>query len=235
MLWYEISCLPGCESVTPPKDFPRLFLLETPVDDTRWLIGRYCDLTRFATALRHDDDLRAFVTSNKVRLGLRDSDVPPAEIKRQERYGTLVRGDDYNQVFTAKRSNVMAEPVHPELAPPVNRRTDREENVKQFWESQTPQSHHIVEFNNLETLGVSRERGCTEMDYQQLPAVLLAAEFHQRYISAILKPAQRWGKKKLQTDIASTYRNLYLTRSKLFEPLWEVSRVILEEAGIKGP
>jgi hypothetical protein len=71
------------------------------------------------------------------------------------------------------------------------------------------------------------------MDYLQLPAVLLAAEFHQRYISAILKPAQHWGKQQLQSTIASAYRDLYSGRGPLFEPLWRVSRVILDEAGIK--
>ena len=115
----------------------------------------------------------------------------------------------------------------------MNRRTDREENVKRFWDSQTPQSHHIVEFNNLETLGVSHEIGLAEMDYQQLPAVLLAAEFHQRYISAILKPAQHWGKAKLQTDMVALYRGLYLGRGPLFEPLWRISQVILKHAGLR--
>jgi hypothetical protein len=117
---------------------------------------------------------------------------------------------------------------------PINRKTDREENVKDFWATQTPQSHHIVEFNNLKTLGVSTEDGSEGMDYLQLPAVLLAAEFHQRYISTILKPAQRWEKVKLQSEIVVTYRDLYTQRSKLFEPMWLISKTILEHAGVKS-
>jgi len=114
----------------------------------------------------------------------------------------------------------------------MNRRTDREENVNAFWETQTPQSHHVVEFNNLEALGVSSKIGTTEMDYLQLPAVLLAAEFHQHYISAILKPTHRMDKLTLSKEIVSAYRQLYTSRSKLFEPLWIVSKVILQEAGL---
>ena len=64
------------------------------------------------------------------------------------------------------------------------------------------------------------------------PQVLLAAEFHQRYISSILKPAQRWNKTKLRAEIFSLYEGLYLSRSRLFQPLWPVSRLILRQAGI---
>jgi hypothetical protein len=72
------------------------------------------------------------------------------------------------------------------------------------------------------------------MDYLRLPAALLAAEFHQRYISAILKPMQKWEKKKLQSEIVATYRSLYLGRGQLFETMWKISKVILEEADIKS-
>ena len=116
----------------------------------------------------------------------------------------------------------------------TNRISDREENVKSFWDSQTPQSHHIIEFNNLEALGVSRKNGNVGMDYFQLPAVLLAAEFHQRYISAILKPTHNWEKSKLAAEIPTVYSSLYLERSKLFEPLWFVSKAILERAGLEN-
>jgi hypothetical protein len=70
------------------------------------------------------------------------------------------------------------------------------------------------------------------MDYFQLPAVLLAAEFHQRYISAILKPTHNWTKAKLEAEIPSMYSSLYLERSKLFEPMWCVSRAVFERAGL---
>jgi len=234
MLWKAISNLPGCKPVMPPKNYPQLFLFETSVDDTGWLVGPYKDMIRLAADLRNDEALGDFLSVNRVRIGLRNSDVPPADIERRERYGPSVRGENYDQDFTAARLNPIAQPVREQSPSSANRKTDREENVKTFWNSQTPQSHHIVEFNNLETLGVSREVGNAEMDYLQLPAVLLAAEFHQRYISAILKPAQKWEKEKLQSEIVATYRRLYLGRSHLFEAMWKISKLLLEEADIRS-
>lgn len=234
MPWKAIADLPGCKPVTPSNNYPQLFVFRTSADDTGWLIGPYKGMTRFATELRHDGALRDFLCSNRIRIGLRKTDVPPANIPRQESYGMLVTGDDCARDFTADRLNPIARPVYVQEPPPINRKTDREENVKSFWDTQTPQSHHIVEFNNLRTLGVSTEEGSEGMDHLQLPAVLLAAEFHQRYISAILKPAQRWEKMKLQSEIAAIYRDLYTQRGSLFEPMWAISKVILERAGIRS-
>ena len=217
----------------PPKNFPKLFLFKNSTDDTSWLIGQYKDMARFATGLRRDKELRDFLSVNRIRIGLRDTDVPPANIERQECYGTIIQGENKNEDFTTTRLNQIARPVRVLKTFPVNRKTDREENVKGFWDSQTPQSHHIVEFNNLKTLGVSRKGGSESMDYDQLPAVLLAAEFHQRYISAVLKPAHNWEKTKLETEMATAYSRLYLGRSKLFEPMWFISKVILERAGLR--
>jgi hypothetical protein len=235
MLWQAITNLSGCKSVTPPKNHPQLFLFDIPADGTGWLVGRYQDMTRLATDLRTDQVLRDFLSANRVRIGLRTTDVAPADIERRRNYGPLVPGENRDRDFTAARVNPVSQPVHAQPAPTANRKTDREENVKSFWDTQTPQSHHIVEFNNLETLGVSRKAGDAEMDYLQLPAVLLAAEFHQRYISAVLKPSQKREREKLQAGMVSTYRSLYLERSHLFEPMWRISKVILEEAGIKSP
>jgi hypothetical protein len=233
MPWKAIADLPGCKAVTPPRNYPELFVFKTSVDDTGWLIGPYNGMTRFATDLRHDSSLRDFLSSNRIRIGLRKTDVPPASLARQDSYGPLVPGDDCARDFTENRLDPIARPVREQEVPSINRKADREENVKGFWDTQTPQSHHIVEFNNLKTLGVSTEGGSEGMDYLQLPAVLLAAEFHQRYISAILKPAQRWEKVKLQSEIVVTYRDLYAQRSKLFEPMWLISKAVLERAGIR--
>jgi hypothetical protein len=233
MVWNTIAHLPGCRPLTLPKGYGEFFLFQTSVDDTGWLVGPYKTMTPFATDLRDDEGLRDFLSANRVRLGLRDTDVPPAEIERQRRSGPLVRGPNHDKDFTLARASPVAPPVEETSPVSINRRTDREENVRRFWASQTPQSHHIVEFNNLEKLEASQRVGSAEMDYRQLPAVLLAAEFHQRYISDILRPAQLWGKQQLRSAIASVYRSLYLGRGPLFEPLWRVSRVILEEAGIK--
>ena len=234
MPWKAITALDGCQSVTPPNNSAQLFVFRTSVDNTGWLIGPYKELTRFATELRHQQELRDFLSLNRIRIGLRSTDVPPANVVRQRSYGALIPGDNFAKDFTVERVNPIAQPVCSNEVQPINRKTDREDNTKTFWESQTPQSHHIVEFNNLRTLGASTEHGGEGMDYHQLPAVLLAAEFHQRYISAILKPAHQWEKAELQSRIAVTYRDLYIQRSKLFEPLWLVSKAILEKAGLQS-
>ena len=231
MLWEKIPKLSGCRPAKPPEGFANFFLFQTSIDETAWLVGPYKDLTRFATGLRHKKIFQDYVSANQIRIGLRNGDVPPAKIKRQESYGEYVRGKNYDKSFTADRLNPMAQPICSEHESSLNRKTDRELNVKSFWESQTPQSHHIVEFNHLKALGVSRKRGDEVMDYLQLPAVLLAAEFHQRYISAILKPTHRLNKDGLRVEIAPAYRKLYLGRGKLFEPLWSISTVIIEQAG----
>jgi hypothetical protein len=230
MPWQKISTLPECRAVAV-ENFGRFLLLKN-FDDTHWLIGEYRDLTNFATRLRHDNALRELLSFYRIRIGLRDSDVPSACLERQQRYGISIRGKEFTTDFTPQRLNPVARPVH-ELKPAtVNRRGDREENVKTFWQSQTPQSHHIVEFNNLETLGASSKEGCQGMDYYRLPAVLLAAEFHQRYISVILKPLHGRNGEKLKTEMPLCYSNLYLGRSRLFAPLWSVSKVILERGGL---
>jgi hypothetical protein len=232
MPWKAITALRGCKSVKPPKNYPPFFVFRNSVDDTGWLVGPYRALTRFATDLRNDPELRDFLSSNRIRIGLRKTDVPPANHLRQEKYGALIHGDNRARNFTAERLNPMAQTARSGAVPAVNRKTDREENVKGFWDSQTPQSHHIVEFNNLETLGVSTRDGSEGMDYFQLPAVLLAAEFHQRYISTILRPMQRWEKKNLERQSVSKYRELYMLGSSLFAPMWLISEVILKKAGL---
>lgn len=222
-----------CKSVESPKKIPGLFLLKN-ADKSHWLIGQYRDMTNFATALRFEKDLRDFLSANRVRIGLRNTDIPPSDVERQKSYGTTVRGRNYSDNFTAKRLNETARPTCKSGASPTNRITDREENIKTFWDSQTPQSHHIVEFNNLETLGISTKNGNGGMDYLKLPAVLLAAEFHQRYISTVLKPTHFFEKARLKTEMHTVYSSLYLERSKLLEPMWSVSEIILERAGLKN-
>jgi hypothetical protein len=231
MPWKAITELSGCESLFVEGDFSRCFVIRSGVDETGWMIGPYGQLTRFAARLRYDAHLRNLLTSKRVRIGFRKTDVPPVGIARQLRYGPVIVGENRLRDFTDKRPNPVVLPVR-KVAAPISRKSDREQNVSRFWVTQTPQSHHIVEFNSLNTLGVSTADGKTGMDYLGLPAVLLAAEFHQRYISAILKQAHSWEKEKLHSRIGGLYRDLYQHRSKLFEPLWLVSSAILERAGV---
>jgi hypothetical protein len=87
MPWKAIADFPGCKPVTLSSSYPRLFVFRTSADDTGWLVPPYKEMTRFAADLRHDSALRDFLSSNRIRIGLRKTDVPPANIARQDRYG----------------------------------------------------------------------------------------------------------------------------------------------------
>ena len=237
-MWNKIKSILGCVSVLPPAPYCEMFLIPAPpfgnLKPSFWLIGQYKHQTDFATNLRNSEALQEFVTQNRVRFGLRETDRPPMNVPRQERYGATKTGKDSGIDFKSERLQPLAIPTRPET-PPDNRRGDREENVRMFWATQTPQSHHIVEFNHLHALKVSEETGSRDLDHGQLPCVLLAPEFHQRYISFILKQTHRWSEAQLRKDLATVYHSLYIGRGPLFRPLWEVSKIILGAAGIATP
>jgi hypothetical protein len=230
MPWPQIRSLPECKLISPPGTKYEFFLLKN-TDETHWLVGQYNELTSFASALRQNRSFRNFLGANQVRLGFRKTDIAPVG-ERQERYGAKINGINRNRSFIGKRQVDLGRPVEMGKAPPNKRVTDMLENVLLFWQSQTPQSHHIVEFNHLETLQVSRRKGERTMDYLRLPAVLLAAEFHQRYISMFLKPTHTWNREKLETKMHATYSDIYLNNGDLFKPLWLITSAIFERAAV---
>jgi hypothetical protein len=212
-------------------------LLPVPGFDSRksltfWMVGRYDEQTRLATELRTNPLLQEFMVKHSVRLGLRETDIPPAGLERRERYGSTTAGLNAGVDFQSKRLNPLSLPAKTGLSAPPNRRADREENVRMFWATQTLQSHHVVEFNHLRDLGVSKEDGQGPMDHGQLPCVLLMAEFHQRYFSSILKQTHGWDAARLRGELAQTYCEVYQARGVPFRPLWDISRIILRVAGL---
>jgi hypothetical protein len=237
-LWDDIRRITGAQTVTAPVVGDAVLL---PVPglgtggNTFWMVGPYKDQTRLATDLRINPTAQDFVADHHVRLGFRSTDVPPAGLNRQVRYGTTIVGGDASKNFVGQRVNPLSAPVNPGSPPLINRLSDREENVKRFWASQTPQSHHIVEFNHLRDIGVSNRTGLGPMDHGQLPCVLLAAEFHQRYVSSILKRTHGWSAAQLRAGMPQTYSSIYVAGGAAFRPLWEVSRIILRAAGLAVP
>lgn len=235
VMWNKINAIPGRRFVRPPSPYAEMLLIPAPPDKTReasfWLIGQYKDQTSFASDLRTSKTLQNFVTDCRVRFGLRETDRPPFDMERRKRYGATLAGANSGGDFTSMRVRSLAQPVRPGIQP-VNRISDQKENVRLFWMTQTPQSHHIVEFNHLRDLGKSRDNGLGEMDHGQLPCVLLAAEFHQRYISSILKQTHGWTPEQLRAGLGKVYSSIYLSRGTLFSPLWTVSKIILRAAEI---
>ena len=238
VLWQKIGDIAGAK-VVKSSDFGDVVLLPVPglgtEVDTYWMIGRYKDQTKLATALREDEAAQTFVAGHHVRFGFRKTDVAPIGLDRQKEYGeTEVNPATATKDFRGERKRTLVKPVNDENAAQINRLSDREENVRLYWRSQTPQSHHVVEFNNLRDINRSRKgRGYFgPLDHSQLPCVLLAAEFHQRYVSSILKPTHGMGEEELLRTMERTYWSLYATGSSPLRPLWDVSRLILREAGL---
>ncbi len=234
-MWEEIKKIPGCRSDFAPGGYGEVLFLPVPgidnLEPSFWMIGRYKDQTKLATALRSVDSTQTYVAASRVRFGVRESDRPPVDLERVKRYGALIKGINAHHDFTGQRNYTLARPVRPG-EPPVNRLGDRKENVKQYWVTQTPQSHHIVEFNHLRDIGVSSKSGVGEMDHAQLPCVLLSAELHQRYISSILKNTHGRSASQLRGSLAQVYFSMYGRRGPLFQPLWAVSKIILRRAGV---
>src|SRR5688500_4067748 len=148
MLWKNIEDALKRTDLTLPVPYGDIFAVAIPNTDSSWLIGPYASLTTLATSLRTDKALWDTLTSLGVRLGLRSTDVPSTE-ERQVRYGPTRAGFPSSVSFASKRVTELAKPARPDEPVALNRRTDREKNVLSFWQTQTPQSHHIVEYNNL--------------------------------------------------------------------------------------
>jgi hypothetical protein len=71
------------------------------------------------------------------------------------------------------------------------------------------------------------------MDHGQLPCVLLMAEFHERYISSILKRAHGWDEKTLRDKLPDVYFSIYKEGGAPFASLWKVAKIVLGAANVK--
>ena len=234
-LWQRSAKHPGRQDGGDPG-FGEAILLPVPAlgDSGDLLDGRPVQGPDTAGAGSRTSEASDFLADHRIRFGFRKTDVPPAGLTRQVRYGKVRVGQDAAMDFLHLRVNPVTVSVNPENAAMVNRRSDREDNVKTFWASQTQQSHHIVEYNHLNGIDVSNPVGLGELDHGQLPCVLLAAEFHQRWVSSTLKKTHGWKKAQLLTDLPETYQSIYAIGGPL-RPLWSVSRLILRAAGVAVP
>ena len=239
-LWNKIRAINGCRTARLPHVQYEVVLLPVPslpgaASDSFWLVGEYRHLTDFAASLRNDQEAQDFVAGHHIRFGLRGTDLPPVNLARQQRYGIQQAGPNATKSFATQRTGPVALTANVNAPVPTNRRSDREENVRLYWLTQTAQSHHIVEYNNLHTIDASRKGGGRPLDHERLPCVLLAAEFHQRYISSALKHTHGMTKVDLTKEMISIYGGIYRTTCPPLAPLWQVSRAILRAAGFAVP
>lgn len=81
MPWERLQSMSGLPVATTLADHGALYLLPTPtvggLRESSWLVGGYKVLQPLAEELRQSQTLRDKVAACKVRLGLRDNDLPP--------------------------------------------------------------------------------------------------------------------------------------------------------------
>lgn len=253
-LWDQIRNSSICEPLPLSEPYGEVLVTRDVGQARHWLIGPHPRLTALARQLRHDAPLCHTLRKRGVQFGFRVSgehptDVPPLSRKWLRSYGTM------EPRTVVDHTNVRQ---HPGLPParagepaPTARYADEFKNVEAFWAARTPEAHHLVEFGNLEAAGLSSEGGVGDLDYKQLPCVLLMAEFHQRYVSSHLKPTHAWAedlakkltpsgptpveKKPAAKDYLKRLRALYqkIYRHCAESPLislWEVAELILNLA-----
>jgi hypothetical protein len=233
-IWTPIHDL--CQPVRLVPRFDKVFVSRDPGQPKHWLIGPYSDLAQIRDGLGTEKSLLTALHDRGIRVGFRKTDEPPAEgVERQKSYGAEVPGSTASHA--GERKTQLHLPV-PGLFVPTHRISDESLNKGSYWQTQRPQVHHIVEFNNLRQLGVSTREGEGELDYDQLPCVMLMAEFHQRYISSVLKETHNYtgSGEALLEQYQTIYEELYFKTPKIgddsrpFQALGEVAEVIFEEA-----
>ena len=253
----QSSLLSGYPVATDLSDYGTVYLLPVPLQNTFWLAAGYKVLTDLTKDLRENAALRALVAGHGVRIATRDDDAIPSSPDQQIGFGAPVLRENPqldnlgrriggkptdtatvnqklagNDAFLGKATKPKAQ------SGAAYRATDQFQNLKDYWEKKTPECHHIVEDNQLRALGVSDKKGNGPLDHANLPCVLLAAQFHQDYITPILRPTRLKADTILSAPqrpayfktLQQVYASLYERNGTLFLPLWNVAKRILDEA-----
>jgi hypothetical protein len=168
-----------------------------------WLIGSYAALCELADALKWDPNrngykieaLEAKLRKCRPRFGLRKTDRPPQREfqKKMDEFDELTVEEELelasdqglDKLIARRTASPEAYRGRGEAGGGKNatsaepRRAELYDEVRDFWISQTLQAHHIVEDNIVKKLGLR----APELARAEAPAVLLAPEFHQRYLA----------------------------------------------------
>ena len=228
-LWAFLVSSGNCVPAGLTGKFESVLMAPNAKESLNWLVGTYPVLCEMSKSLRTSESLYKLLCEKGVQYGFRKTDKPPTGIIRQKEYGkseAQPAGD-----FSKSRIIETHTPISKDKVCD-SRISDHYANIKSFWKSQSPQAHHIVEFNNLEMVGVSTRTGSGDLDYKQLPCVLLMAEFHQRHVSSKLRdtrtgddqPAERI--KKLR----ARYDQIYCSHAPQLASLGKISAAIFTVA-----
>jgi hypothetical protein len=227
-IWDLINHHGICVPAALPKPYCSLLVTQAGDGRMKWLIGDHPTLARLANQLRSDESLCDQLIARNIYFGFRKTDTPPVGLKRQPSYGRLI----LNKILDGNKRRVHAKlpPLRDDDNTGTARISDKFLTVKNYWRTQSPQAHHIVEFNNLATIGVSRRTGKRDLDYDGLPCVLLMAEFHQRFVSSHLKETHIWtgSQSQLLKNLKLLYAKIY--RNSWNKPLWHISQIIFAVA-----
>jgi hypothetical protein len=204
---------------------PPFFLTKPDREARRWVIGRFCDLKRIAPVLRTDAELREAFSELSARFGRRGSDLPPAG-DRVTRIGPL--GDPRFTIAELKRRHAKKRRLPGGSQPFAARVTDVHSEHQRFWESRTPEVHHIVEKSILGALGVN----AGDLENNVAPCVLAVAEIHGRLYTPEMASERGAFSRQMSASVASNlltkiYDGLYA--GPMMTQLNAIAKIIIEE------
>lgn len=218
-----------CMPASLPGKFENVLLAPNPKESRYWVVGTYPVLCELSKELRTNEELSGLLLKNGIQFGFRETDKPPTGLTRQKDYGKSEAqpvGD-----FSEKRLIETHIPIKEDNVANC-RISDQYPNIMEYWKTQSPQAHHIVEFNNLEAAGVSTRTSGGDLDYHQLPCVLLMAEFHQRYVTSKLKDTHGWDEQpaELIKKLRARYDQIYFSDAPQLASLGNISAAIFTVA-----
>jgi len=210
-------------------NFHNVFLAPNPTESRNWVVGTYPVLCELSRELRINHELCQSLFEKGIQYGFRETDKPPTGLIRQKEYGTLEAQPAGN--FSKSRKIETHTPIAKKKVCGF-RISDQYTNIMSYWKTQSPQAHHIVEFNNLEAVGVSTRTGSGDLDYHQLPCVLLMAEFHQKYVSSKLKDTHTWDEQRAELikKLRVRYDQIYYSDAPQLASLGKISAAIFTVA-----
>jgi hypothetical protein len=211
-----------CAPAGLPGKYQNVFLTPNTTESLYWVIGPYPVLCELSKELRTNQELSESLLKNGIQFGFRKTDKPPTGLTRQKEYGKSEAqpvGD-----FSESRLIETHIPIKGKEVTSC-RISDQYSNIMEYWKTQSPQAHHIVEFNNLEAARVSTRTGSGDLDYQLLPCVLMMAEFHQRYITSKLKDTHGWDDRpaELIKKLRARYDQIYFSDAPQLASLGKIS------------
>jgi len=197
-VWSDIRAKIGNRSASPPFGrFPEIVLTKPQKSHLDrsfcWLIGPFLAVREIAEFLRSEKGLQDELTVLNVRIGRRETDLPP-QGQRIQRIG------DKGEANTTDRTQTIdLRKVPGKLMPRVS---DLYDPVRKYWAARSLEAHHIVEKGMLADLHLNKR----DLNNDRAPTVLLSAEFHQRLFTS--EVARERGKFKTKLQGAQAYELL---------------------------